>query len=200
MPVAPTRPATVFNWTHRNQAQHLAEQDRKAREEKEAAAKREREEALKRAESQMTDMERQQAEKVARFRVTKAIETVRNSPLGPPREQAAEEMRLIMTEWLPKVALDAQQDFLEQATNALVAKPPSPAPVAAPSPAVSAPEREKEEPPASAPAGFGGFGMDSMPSLPKMMADSMAMAKMGVPWLRGSLALVSVCKDGEPGT
>ena len=29
---------------------------------------------------------------------SEAIETVRNSPLGPPREQAAEEMRLIMTE------------------------------------------------------------------------------------------------------
>ena len=38
----------------------------------------------------------------------------------------------------------SSQEFLEQATNALVAKPPSPAPVAAPSPAVSAPEREKE--------------------------------------------------------
>ncbi|CAE7762472.1 MDN1 [Symbiodinium sp. CCMP2456] len=103
MMAAPMRPATVFNWTHRNHADKLAEQDRKAREEKEAALKREREEALKKAENQMTDLERKQQEQVARFRVSKAIETVRNTLMG--KDQAAEEMRqeFLEQEGIPKM-------------------------------------------------------------------------------------------------
>jgi len=153
-PMAPTRPATVFNWTHRNQAQHIAEQDRKAREEKEAALKREREEALKRAENEMTDLERKQAEQVARFRVSKAIEVVAKARPGAEKTAAAEEMRRIMTEWLPKVASEGQQEFLEAATAALTAVPeavpepkgisfsfsaPTPVPVPAPVPAPQVP-------------------------------------------------------------
>ena len=52
------RPATVFNWTHRSRSDQLAEQEKKAREEREAALKKEREEAAKRAEKQMTELER----------------------------------------------------------------------------------------------------------------------------------------------
>ena len=58
------RPATFFNWTHRGHRDQLAEQEKKAREEREAALKKEREEAAKRAEKQMTELERSLSRRV----------------------------------------------------------------------------------------------------------------------------------------
>ncbi|CAJ1350540.1 unnamed protein product, partial [Effrenium voratum] len=159
------------------------EQQLALRLQEEAAAEWQRE-VLKRDESQ--DMERKQAEQVARSRVTKAAEekrlmepdlgrppTARPAlhPLHPPPFEGP--LTYQRTDGLPTlapvipgydayaarsrcgevpalatnppcgwtrntVALDAQQEFLEQATNALAAKPPSPAP-----PAVSAPPKRE---------------------------------------------------------
>jgi len=68
---------------------------------------------------QLTDLERQQMEQVAKFKVLKACEAVRNAGAGAPRVHAEEQLRSVLAQWLPKAG-PAQQQLRDEADRALL--------------------------------------------------------------------------------